>query len=294
MDDKRIAICVLLSGMTLGFASFASPSVWAFADGFLGLPASPGANEEANALNADLAAQTLSTPLQDAEFDELLQGISYHAQERYGEAIPIIGRYAMRGDTTAQTLVGAMYAFGHGLPIDRVEALRWLNLAANQGDHGAILLASRINASPDWERRAAALAFATKSNPEWSQPEVAPQEANRGGLPPMDFGPGLPTQSPSYNGSTYGAGNPYSIGTMVSPASPIGARASMSEAYGSGSASRGLSSAPIGTPSVGATTPMILNRAGPGTYSDGSGDIYTQAGPHGVVNTRTDEFSTTN
>ena len=35
---------------------------------------------------------------------------------------------------------------------------------------------------------------------------------------------------------------------------------------------------------------MILNRAGPGTYSDTSGDVYTQAGPHGIVNTRTGEF----
>lgn len=40
--------------------------------------------------------------------------------------------------------------------------------------------------------------------------------------------------------------------------------------------------------------PPVLNQAGPRTYSDSNGDFYTQAGPHGVINTRTGEFSPTN
>lgn len=47
-------------------------------------------------------------------------------------------------------------------------------------------------------------------------------------------------------------------------------------------------------PESGIGSTQILNPAGPGTYSDGSGDIYAQAGPHGVDNTRTGAFSPTN
>ena len=294
MIDNRISIYVVLGGITLGFASLASPTVRAFADGFLGLPASSGTNDEANALNPDLAARALSAPLQDAEFDELLQGISYHAQARYGQAIPTIGKYAMRGDATAQTLIGAMYAFGQGMPIDRAEALRWLILAANQGDRGATQLAAQINATPDWERRAAALAYATNAGPDGSRPEAGPQHASRGSSPSKEYDSRLLAQPPSYVGPSYGAGIPYSRGTAVSPSASMGARASVEEAYGSGSASRGYSSALTGVPSGGDSSPVILNRAGPGTYSASNGDIYTQAGPNGVINTRTGEFSPTN
>lgn len=289
MDDKRLAICVILGGMALGVASLASPSVRAFTDGFLGLPASSGAH----ALNPELAAPTLSAPLQAAEFDELLQGISYHAQGRYGEAIPIIGKYAMRGDASAQTAIGGMFAFGEGLPIDRTEALRWLTLAANQGGRGATELAAQIKATPDWERRTTALAAATNANADWSRPEAGPAQVKRGSPPTEDYGSGPFVQPPSYNNPNYGDGSPYSRGTMVSPSAPMGARASVDEAYGSGSASRGRSSA-LGSIPPGGSSTVILNRAGPGTYSDGNGDIYSQAGPQGVINTRTGEFSPTN
>lgn len=290
MDDKRFAICVILGGMVLGVASLASPSVRAFTDGFLGLPSSP----DTRALNPELAAPTLSAPLETAEFDELLQGISYHAQARYGEAIPIIGKYAMRGDASAQTVIGAMFAFGQGLSIDRAEALRWLTLAANQGDRGATELAAQIKATPDWERRAIALAAATNANADWSRPEAEPAQAGRGSPPPEYYGSGLSVQPPSYNNPNYGADNPYSRGTMVSPSAPMGARASVDDAYGSGSASRGRSSALGSIPSGQDSSAAILSRAGPGTYSDRNGDIYTQAGPQGVINTRTGEFSPTN
>jgi Sel1 repeat len=290
MENKRLAICGILGGMAMGVASLASPSVRAFTEGILGYPSPP----ETRSLNPELAAPNLSAPLQAAEMDELLQGIADHAAARFDAALPIIGKYAMRGDVLAQKILGGMYAFGQGVPVDREEALRWLTLAANQGDGGATELAARIKATPDWERRAAALAVATSSNPDGSRPEADPTQANRGSLPPIDYGPGLSVQPPSYNGSNSGAGSPYGRGTLVSPSAPMGARASVEQAYGSGSASRGHSSALTGIPPGGDSSPVILSRAGPGTYSAGNGDIYTQAGPNGVINTRTGEFSPTN
>jgi len=290
MADKRIVTLVVLGGIALGFASLTSPSVRSFADGLFGLPASSGTHD----LDPELAAQKLSTPLQAAEFDELLQGISYYAQARYDDGTPIIGKYAMLGDALAQQTIGGMYAFGQGLPIDRAEALRWLTLAANQGSQGAAQLAAQIKATPDWEMRAAALALATNASPKWSNLQAEPAQVNRGSLPTIDYSPGLSGQPPLHNGPDYGAGSLSSGDTMVSPSAPTGARASVEEAYGSGSASRARSSVLGGIPLGRDSSTVILNRAGPGTYSDGNGDIYTQAGPHGVINTRTGEFSPTN
>lgn len=47
-------------------------------------------------------------------------------------------------------------------------------------------------------------------------------------------------------------------------------------------------------PSFSIGDPAVLNPAGPGQYSDASGTVYIQAGPHGVVNEATGEFSPTN
>ena len=74
----------------------------------------------------------------------------------------------------------------------------------------------------------------------------------------------------------------------------IGARNSIERSYGNSAASGNYTEGLGSTPQYEAAPPAILNRAGPGTYSDGNGDIYAQAGPHGVVNTRTGEFSPTN
>lgn len=200
----------------------------------------------------------------------------------------------MQGDASAQAVIGNTHAFGHGLRIDGAVALRWLTLAANQGNRSATELIVQIKMSPDWERRAAALAIATNANLDRSRPEAESRQANRGDFDPIDYGPGFPMQPPSYMGPSYGAGGASGQGTISTPSAPMGARASVEEAYGAGSASRGLLGSQASTRSVGDSSPAILNRAGPGTYSGGNGDIYTQAGPHGVINTRTGEFSPTN
>lgn len=48
------------------------------------------------------------------------------------------------------------------------------------------------------------------------------------------------------------------------------------------------------SPALNFGTSVIVNRAGPGTYSASNGDVYAQAGPAGVVNTRTGDFSPIN
>ncbi len=41
---------------------------------------------------------------------------------------------ADQGDSAGQSILGAMYAFGQGVPQDYVESIRWYRLAAAQGD----------------------------------------------------------------------------------------------------------------------------------------------------------------
>lgn len=58
------------------------------------------------------------------------------AQKAGEEAWSIHKHYAaaQRGDAVAQRNVGLIYAFGYGVPMNKVEGAKWLRLAANQGD----------------------------------------------------------------------------------------------------------------------------------------------------------------
>jgi hypothetical protein len=71
----------------------------------------------------------------------------------------------------------------------------------------------------------------------------------------------------------------------------IGALGSVVDGYGGSASGRYMDTNPDLSVQRLVPTPVILNPAGPGTYTSTTGDVYTQAGPHGVVNTETGEFS---
>jgi hypothetical protein len=71
----------------------------------------------------------------------------------------------------------------------------------------------------------------------------------------------------------------------------IGAISSMDDEYGGSASRRYMGMNPDLSVQSLVPGPVILNPAGPGTYTSTTGDVYTQAGPHGVVNTRAGEFS---
>jgi len=293
MDNKRFALSALIGGVALGIVSLGSPYVRDFVDGLLGIPleSSSGTVD----LRADLAASALDSPLRREEVEELLHGAELYLKGRYAEAIPIIGKYALLGDDMAQSVIGAMYVFGQGFPLNKEEGLRWLTLAAAQGDQGATQLVAAINATPQWEQRVAALAAALSETGEWREVDTVSRLANSEGAlvaPQYDFQPITRRNSYPPPRSVYDSSSPFA---MIRPSSPqLGARASIDQAYRDEPASRRYISPPSPSRPLDFGSPVILNRAGPGTYSDASGDIYAQAGPHGVVNTRTDEFSPTN
>jgi len=55
----------------------------------------------------------------------------------YPKAIQILRSLGERKDARAQSVLGAMYHAGLGVPVDYKEAQRWYLLAAEQGDPGA-------------------------------------------------------------------------------------------------------------------------------------------------------------
>ena len=279
IDKTTLLTWTGAAALVLVFSADARP-VREFVKGLIGSPAaSQPASLEIGELRAELAQPALFRELETGELEELFQGMNYHFHGRDAEAVPILGKFALLGDVRAQGAIGGMFYFGKGLPLDRDEGIRWLQIAARQGG------------LPERQALAAALSGIW----QWDQSSTEPEMAYAPSAPQApQYAPTLPERTHSRNGPGYDASMAYGTGGTISPTAPMGARASVEQAYGSGSASRRYSDVLGTAPQIGAGSPVILNRAGPGTYSDTSGDVYTQAGPHGVVNTRTGEFSPTN
>ena len=286
-------------GVSLGLLALAFPEPLRlasdFTDGLLAVEENPDISVGGiDDLRAEFALAEAQRPLSKGELSELLQGMSLVNNARYDEGIAIVGKYALRGHGLAQYAVGSMYAFGNGLPVDGKEASEWLQLASLQGNSGASQLSEIVRNDPHWNARAIALARLRQSREEYS----------------MEYGVAVGTHSTSYeverNSYSYPAANLDAAEHDRSPRREalMGDRFQsndngdfVSDPWG-GPARFGPFRMPdmgsdINTPSLDYGAPnLILNRAGQGTYSDQHGDIYVQAGPNGVVNTRTGEFST--
>lgn len=286
-------------GVSLGLLALAIPEPLRlasdFTDGLLGVEEAPDISVRGiDGLRAEFALAEAQKPLSKDELSELLYGMSLVNNARYGEGIAIVGKYALRGHGLAQYAVGSMYAFGNGLPVDGKEAGEWLQLASMQGNSGASQLSEIIRNDPHWNATAIALARLRQSREDYS----------------IEYGAVVGTHSTSHeverNSYSYPAANLDGAEHDRSPRR----EALMNDRFWSNDngdfasdpfgipARYGPFRAPdmgsdINTPSLEHGAPnLILNRAGQGTYSDQHGDIYVEAGPNGVVNTRTGEFST--
>lgn len=227
-------------------------------------------------IKADTASATLRAPLQTEQMSELFQGLSYLLHDNYPAAAPILGKYALMGDARAQNAIGAMYYAGMGFPADRAEAIRWFRLAAAQGgEPERETLISAINGTWQWNGAVPEPVYASNS-PGVPQPDFS--------VPTRSLGNEYPRSSPGYPTPNLG------------DVPTLGARRSIDDAYGSAPASgRSIPAGrPPATPPLDFQSSPNLFPAGPGTYSDDRGNIYTQAGPHGVVDTQTGEFTPTN
>lgn len=60
---------------------------------------------------------------------------AYYAQRRYGEAHEVLVKgLVWRGDKHAQYMLGVMYWFGQGVPLDRSKGAAWFRLSAQRGN----------------------------------------------------------------------------------------------------------------------------------------------------------------
>ena len=68
---------------------------------------------------------------------DLNKGVDAYKAGDYATALQEFRPLAEQGDAKIQTLVGAMYAEGKGVPQDYAEAFKWYRLAAEQGGASA-------------------------------------------------------------------------------------------------------------------------------------------------------------
>ena len=281
MSGSKIDITSLLTwtGVGILFLAFtpAAKPVREFGAGLFGSAATQAVHPKSGELRAEGASPALGSPLQANELQELSKGLRAYLLHRDPKAIPIIGKYALMGEPRAQSLVASMYIQGDGLPLDREEGVRWLRLAAAQGGQ----------AEQDY---LIAVTNAISENGDSASPSQRYNQTDRDHA----ADPGLAaSRDGTQNVPKAVSASPHtSLEAAPLPLIPIQRRASGLDGP---SASREFLERELASPSrVGGGSTVILNRAGPGTYAAGNGDIYAQAGPYGVVNTRTGEFSPTN
>jgi TPR repeat protein len=65
---------------------------------------------------------------------ELDDDLGPFSSEIQTNAYHLWAHHSKEGDASAQVNLGAMYAFGKGVPLDYKEAVKWYRLAAEQGD----------------------------------------------------------------------------------------------------------------------------------------------------------------
>ena len=85
----------------------------------------------------DLSALRQKAEQGDAKAQSVLGACYYNGQgvpQDYKEAIKWYRLAAEQGDVSAQNVLGAVYYMGQGVPRDYAEAMRWYRLAAEQGN----------------------------------------------------------------------------------------------------------------------------------------------------------------
>ena len=69
---------------------------------------------------------------------DLQKGLDAADRNDYATALKEWRPLAERGDAAAQTFLGVMYATGEGVRENNAIAYMWFNIAASQGDKGAV------------------------------------------------------------------------------------------------------------------------------------------------------------
>ena len=85
-----------------------------------------------------VALVTLSACNSDPYKNALMsKGAAFYAGKNYSQAIPLLREAAEVGNPDAQLLLAKCYDFGHGVPANMKEAVKWYAAAAKGGNANA-------------------------------------------------------------------------------------------------------------------------------------------------------------
>lgn len=244
-----------------------------------------GGRSAASAVHAQNAAPALQGSLSAEEQQEFARGARYFLDDDFTEAAPILGKFAMRGQPYAQYVVGYMYYFGKGFPLDRTEGVRWMQLAASQGLSGVqTILPAAQNGTLQWmDPKQPAQSYSSTDSPAFASPQTP---SSTGGAFESQFS-ALPQQSSAQDDITSLYNHPTSDAA-------IGAQSYEPSRSSQYEPSRGATGDSETRGAINVRTGQYMAPAGTSGYVDPrNGTFYASSGPDGVVNTRTGEYSPT-
>ena len=231
-------------------------------------------------------AQTrLPRPLTNPEAQELAAAVRECGTTLKSNCLPTVGKYALMGEVHAQIMMGILSGADASTKIGQAEAVNWYKLAFQQGGRSILqgALARSENSAEivgdDGGRTAQTHDHVPLFGAQPGSAQIQPTT-------PMQLTGG--TQDDSLrqalleNAMKQPAGVPtYHAYPQTSAVAPVLPDTDQSSARSAAITANGQA-------------PHILSPAGPQNYVDQNGTVFAGAGPHGVVNTQTGEFSPTN
>lgn len=80
-----------------------------------------------------LQAETASAQNRSKNDCTVREGVEFHRQRNYGQALRCWEETARHGNSAAQFNIARMYALGEGVPYNRMEAYKWMTIASRAG-----------------------------------------------------------------------------------------------------------------------------------------------------------------
>lgn len=132
-----------------------------------------------------MLAVALLVFLTNSQAQDFNTGMAAFEKQDYSAALAILGDAAIAGDPDAQFVLGRMYARGLGVLQDFVQAHRWYNVAAANGQRMAPLARDAISEEMTAEQIALAQQMAQKSMAESANNQADTNQAatNQAGTP---------------------------------------------------------------------------------------------------------------
>ena len=232
-------------------------------------------------------------PLTDPEAQQLKTSIRECGKPASELFCSIVENYAMKGEVHAQLIMGTMLD-GQYPGSDKSQRAEWLKVAFAQGGLAILQQAfSKVESS----YQAAGIATNGPGAPmAMYNPYQGSSASTRN--PSSAYDPAMLASQPGVNSAhDYAVRQALLESAMQPRPDPLEFHSQPYAPPGTPPLpDYGQNSPTVQAPAIIANNPQphILSPAGPQNYVDQNGTVYAGAGPHGVINTQTGEFSPTN